>query len=99
MHFSTPKEDSSSSPSADSKANESNEAKEAGGEEDVTEWKEGRDIVLERQPCAPGEDVQVEVLHGAAGSEGGHFEDVKEKCREVKREVEKAVGGRGHGLG
>ena len=70
-------------------------------EEEVSEWKEGDDLVVERRRCGPGEDVDVEVLHGAActhksgkkGKEGGVDHPPKEvkKLHKKAKEMEKVT--------
>ncbi|KAL5482798.1 hypothetical protein ACEPAI_9393 [Sanghuangporus weigelae] len=80
--------------------------KEEEEEEEVSEWIEGQDVVIERKSCVPGEDVQVEVLRGAAANlngrdhhhllAGGNEEVKKAKERLRKRgkeEEEREVGG------
>ncbi|KAL5512811.1 hypothetical protein ACEPAG_3077 [Sanghuangporus baumii] len=74
-------------------------------EEEVSEWIEGQDVVIERKSCVPGEDVQVEVLRGAAANLNGRdhhqlvggMEEVKkakERLRKRgKEEEEREVGG------
>ena len=70
-------------------------------EEEVSEWKEGDDLVVERRRCGPGEDVDVEVLHGAActhksgkkGKGGGvdHPQKEVKKLHKKLKEGEKGV--------
>ena len=70
-------------------------------EEEVSEWKEGDDLVVERRRCGPGEDVDVEVLYGAAcahksgkkGKGGGvdHPQREVKKLHKRAKEAEKGV--------
>ncbi|KAL5524685.1 hypothetical protein ACEPAF_9830 [Sanghuangporus sanghuang] len=79
------------------------EVKKEEEEEEMSEWIEGQDVVIERKSGVPGEDVQVEVLRGAAANlDGQHHlvgenEEVKkakERMRKKgKEEEEREVGG------
>ncbi|KAL5501426.1 hypothetical protein ACEPAH_8686 [Sanghuangporus vaninii] len=79
------------------------EARKEEEEEEMSEWIEGQDVVIERKSGVPGEDVQVEVLRGAAANmdgrhhlDGGNevVEKAKERLRKRgKEEEEREVGG------
>lgn len=60
------------------------------GEETTAEWQEGPDLVIE-QRSGPGEEVEVQVLRGAAKDEDGSEDSVLASIRTSAAEAEEAV--------